>query len=213
MKLEIPAGCTGKELRLVLQRWGQLNGEVVDAAHKPIASGLLLTAGQFDQNPYRGVRKFEVRDGNFHVARAEVDGAYPIVLIDAAHRQGVLTSLTGKGQDPLPSFPLEPCGLATGNLTAQDGSVLGITAIELAVVLSFRPYASQAMERETDWYTILNHDVPGQTTSRGKFVLPALVPGVRYRLYTGKAETRRLVKEFSVEPGQKLLLGPLVVAK
>ena len=48
-------------------------------------------------------------------------------------------------------------------------------------------------------------------TSRGKFVLPALVPGVRYRLYTGKGHSRHFVKEFTVESGQKLQLGSLMV--
>ena len=211
VKIEIPANCSGKELPLVLQRWGQLNGQVMDGAGKSVASGALLTAGQFGQNPYRGIRKFDVRDGSFHVARAEVDGAYPIVLIDAAHRQGLLTSLTGKVEDPVAKFALEPCGLAAGILTTRDGSALANVPVDLAVVLSFQPYRSPAEEMETHWYEILNHDVSGRTTSRGKFVLPALVPGARYRLYTGKADTRRMVKEFTVEPGQKLQLGSLVV--
>ena len=213
VKLEIPVNCTGKELRLVLQRWGQLNGQVVDGDRKPVSSGLLVTAGQFAQNPFRGGRKFEVRDGSFFVTQTEVDGTYPIVLIDTAHRQGVSTSLKGNNQNPGPRFALEPCGLAAGKLVTTDGQSFENAPIDLAIVLPYESHGSKAEPVEMDWYAALNRDQSRETTSRGKFVLPALVPGVRYRLYARKGDTRHLVKEFTVESGQKLQLGSLVVTK
>ena len=98
-----------------------------------------------------------------------------------------------------------------GTLTAENGRGLSYAPIDLAAVLPFEATEKPVKEIETNWYQILNRDEPRETTSGGKFVLPALVPGVRYRLYAGTHKSRRLVKEFTVEPGQKLQLGSLVV--
>ena len=210
-RLDLPAVSPGTEVRLEVRRTRQLSGRVVDNAGQPVLSCSLLTAGEFNYTLYRAERTFRVADGGFLVAQVAADSKYPVALIDVAHKQGLFTTQTGKAQERLPTFRLQPCGSAMGELKTENGRGLVNAPIELAAVLPFVPYGKPVEEIETPWYRNLNRDEPGQTTIGGKFALPALVPGLRYRLYAGTGNWRRLVKEFTVEPGQKLQLGSLIV--
>ena len=210
-QVELAATCPGTEVRLVVRRAGRLSGRVVDGVGQPVSSATLITAGEFAYSLFRAERRFQVGANGFLVAQVGVEDTFPVVLIDAAHKYGLSTSLTASVQDRLPTFRLEPCGSAVGDLTSQNGRGLGSVPIELTAVLTFQPAGKPAEETEANWYRNLNRDEPGETAARGRFVLPALVPGLRYRLYAGAGSSRKLVKEFTVEPGQKLQLGSVAV--
>jgi len=211
LPVEIPSSGHAQNVRLVVFRQGQLAGLVVDGAGQPVAGCTLLTAGEFAGTLFRAERRFQVRDGGFLIGSVGAEGKYPIVLIDPAHNQGLSTSIPGQVEESPPTFRLAPFGSAVGNLTTDRGRAQANAPIELAAVLTFEPFGKPVEETETSWYQEMNRDEPTVTTSRGKFTLPALIPGLRYRLYAGTGNSRRLVKEFTVEPGQKLQLGSLVV--
>ena len=132
---------------------------------------------------------FRCATAAFSWRRLRSRSKYPIVLIDAAQKQGVSTTLTGKVQDRLPTFRLEPCGSAAGNLTSRERPRPG--------QCPDRPGRRAALRaiRKTgrgDRNQLVPSPEPrranGKRPAGGKFVLPALVPGVRYRLYAGKRQ-------------------------
>ena len=70
---------------------------------------------------------------------------------------------------------------------------------------------------DLDWVDPINYEKPVAADADGRVVLAVLIPGATYR-FTDRAPNqglfvRRLVREFTVKPGETLDLGDIVIEK
>ena len=77
--------------------------------------------------------------------------------------------------------------------------------------------SSPAENGDLDWVDPINYEKPVAADADGRVVLPVLIPGATYR-FTDRAANqgpfvRRLVREFTVKPGETLDLGDIVIEK
>ena len=68
---------------------------------------------------------------------------------------------------------------------------------------------------DLDWVDPINYQKPVAADADGRVVLPVLIPGATYR-FTDRAANqgpfvRRLLREFTVKPGETLDLGDIVI--
>jgi hypothetical protein len=129
-----------------------------------------------------------------------------VVLLDANHELAAATTLSGRTDKVLPVIALDRCGSASGRLLTEEGGALPAAPLRLGAVLTYTARGKQPEDVETNWYQCLGRGESGVTDDTGRFRLPALVPGVRYRLYATVGGSKRLAHEFSVTTGQVLAL-------
>jgi hypothetical protein len=114
---------------------------------------------------------------------------------------------------------LEPCGLAMARLVGPDGQpVTGQPrGVNVMMVVTPGPPAGSAEVRAgafaVNWDVLgrldpVNHGNGRVAHAHGRIVLPALIPGATYRIFT-----RGVVRDFVVGPGEAVELGDVRIEK
>src|SRR5262249_59169576 len=119
------------------------------------------------------------------------------LVMAAARELGCLTTLEGQRTRESAPLRLKQCGTAVGRLVGPANEPLPNAAIELAAVLTYAKPGKRPVEVETNWCQALRLEGRNRTDSSGRFTLPPLVPGVRYRLYASTNGSRGRLTEFT----------------
>jgi RNA polymerase sigma factor (sigma-70 family) len=204
--VELPADCREWEVLLTVKRGGRLGGRVLGPEGQPASAGDLITAGVFGQYLWTKARRFDLRKGAFSVPNADPSRNYPVIVLDSTRAHGTFAMLSGRATDPPPTLRLQRCGQAEGRMADRDGRPLADVPIELKALLPVSRDGPQQVEADVNWYKALRQDDPLRTDAAGRFTLPSLVQGVRYRLFTVVDGSRRVATEFKVTAGQNLQL-------
>src|SRR6202044_2978475 len=123
-----------------------------------------------------------------------------VVVLDAAREQAAATTLAGLADGPAPVIPLAACGSGHRVLRDEGGEAMTGASLRLTAVLAFTAGDKQPQEVETKWYETLRRPERPRTDDAGRFSLPTLVAGLRYRLYVTAGRGQRLAHEFTVTP-------------
>jgi RNA polymerase sigma factor (sigma-70 family) len=204
---------TGRTIDIALRAGVKIEGQVLDPDGKPVERGTVL----FQNLPSRlacAPTPTTFRDGRFELRGCEAGRLYTVLFLDARHKFGARVDLRADGQAA--TVKLERCGQVAVRMINERFEAWNKSPV-LAVVVPPRP-ASKGEPEEAPpgdvLYAMSRFDPLhyGRTTTlahdkQGKMILPALIPGVRYRLAnvrarTGNGELKPIYWE--VGPGQSL---------
>ena len=120
---------------------------------------------------------------------------------------------------------LVPCGRAEARFVNAEGeSVAGHRpGIQIVMTPGAKPFPTPPDRESNEWWADqdfvsnfdrLNYWDRPRTDEEGRCTLPALIPGVTYRLATfDKATSKWVTKEFSVSSGETLQLPQIVLKR
>jgi RNA polymerase sigma factor (sigma-70 family) len=159
------------------------------------------------------------RRGHFEVHGLDLETEVPVHFLQPERKLGATVRVSGKmaAQGPV-TVRLESCGLAMARLAGPDGQpVTGRPPGLMMMVITPGPPAGSAEVRagalaaDVDMLGRLdpvNHGNGWVADAHGRIVLPALIPGATYRIFT-----RGVVRDFVVGPGEAVELGDVPIQK
>jgi hypothetical protein len=220
--LNAALGDRPEPMRLTLRRGTTIRGRVVgpDGAAIREAVAVCRSVAQ----PLRGQvpRTLPVRDGAFELPGCVPGRTYPVLLLDAARRLGAVTDLRVLGPgETSPTVRMAECGTARVRLVDAVGRPLvGHRPLVRVWIPDDTPsensIASKTWPRQdpifASWFDTVNYLSGPKTDADGIAVLPALVPGLEYRVdfaVDGRWYPRS--SPFRVAPGQTVRLPDVVV--
>jgi hypothetical protein len=215
-------GDRSESVRLTLRRGTAISGRVVGPDGEPIREAVAVCRSV--TQPLRGQvpRTLPIRDGVVEVPGCAPGRSYPVLLLDAARRFGVVTDfrVVAPGETP-PTVRMAECGSARVRLVDAVGRPL----------VGHRPLVRVWIPEDTpcddpnglktwprqdpifaSWFDTVNYLSGPRTDADGIAVLPALVPGLEYRVdfvIEGRGCPR--TSPFRVAPGQVVRLPDVVV--
>jgi hypothetical protein len=214
VKLDVPADGKAADVTATLQRARPLRGRLVDADGKPVATGQFaartLTAdlhretGLPAEHVDRGT-SIPVKDGRFEFLECSPTDTYRAFVLDEANRRAGTFRLEGKHDENRPlTVRWKECGSATARLVDAKGDAVGNYPVLVWVTEALPPdkAGGQAMR------TTAPFGDSAVSNKNGRITLNNLIPGVRYMLLQSHGKQ---VKEFTVEPGERIDLGDVVV--
>jgi RNA polymerase sigma factor (sigma-70 family) len=163
----------------------------------------------------------DLTDGTFSFPARNPEGTYRLHFLDAAGGQAAAVSLQGKQADGEPlTVKLAPCGSARVRLTDARGKPLaGYRPVAWLLPPGKAPAVAAHLDRlignglRADNAIWLGHLDPlhygdgPRTDADGRVTLPALIPGMSYRISQGDGKAR----DFTVHAGQTLTLPDLAI--
>jgi hypothetical protein len=208
-------------LRITLRRGTTVSGRVVGPDGEAICDGALVC--RTVTHPLRSTvpRPRPIRDGVLELPGCVPGRTYPVFLLDPARRLGAIAELhvLDSGQSP-PTIRLTECGTAKVRLVDHVGRpVLGQRPLLRVWLGHDRP--SELDEPATlprpgpttaSWFDTVNYLSGPHTNADGVAVLPALVPGLEYRVDFGiDGSWVSRSRPFRVAPGQTVRLPDMVI--
>ncbi len=170
----------------------------------------------------------EVRDGRFELHGVAPEGSARIAILDPAHEWGATAEVSGKPTGEEPTIRLQPCGKAKARFVGPDAKPVARHQPIFEFVATPGPSQFSLDERDraellADADYVANTDRehylrPPSADAEGRIVLPDLVPGATYRIIDFSAFNdpkggKVVARDFTVQPGETLDLGDIVVAK
>jgi RNA polymerase sigma factor (sigma-70 family) len=233
--LDLKPGIGNQEVKVALRRGETVTGQVVGPDGQPVREAWIFSRAILDPRVglpggWTARSRGAVRNGRFELHGLDPDNAVPVYLLDAKRKLGAVVNLpikSGAGA-PVP-VRLEPCGAARARFVDPAGKpVTGRLTRELTLTMVITPgpvsattlpaglvAAEQADVRAID---TVNYTAGLITDAEGRLTVPVLIPGATYRFvdYTmvvrGKTGPQAR-KEFTVEPGETLDLGDILIEK
>jgi hypothetical protein len=233
--LEVKPGTTGHEVSLAIQRGVTVRGRVTNLDGQPAQNVVMVSRLTIDSQPGGGwsiiplrPRRRVLRDGWFELHGIGREGEVPVYFFDAEHDLSAVVNVSAKraGSEPV-IVSLERCGTAKARFLGPDGKpVAGIRAGLLIVPPGLSTDAPAAGKAWPSADAIdpaefrprpYSRPTLPRSDTQGWFEYTGLIPGATYRLSETsatpappRAEFRR---DFTVKPGETLLLGDILVAK
>jgi len=176
--------------------------------------------------------RIQLRDGRFVVHGLDPNNAVEVsacFFLEPERKLGAISRLSGRAvtdaAGPI-NVRLQPCGIARARLVTTDGKPLGHYPARWLATLVVTPgpllgvqakdgllFAEEAGVTELD---PVNYRNDFQSDAEGRLTFPALIPGATYRIedstptFGGGDPVIR--KEFTVQTGEALDLGDIVIA-
>jgi hypothetical protein len=157
----------------------------------------------------------DVKDGTFAFPARNPEETYRLLFLDATAKLGAIVELPGKraGGEPL-TVPLPTCGTVQARCVDPQGKPLSnlqvhVWLLPLGEAQPAAKAGDPSMEGAT-WVGQLDPERYGKalfTDREGRFALPALVAGARYRITLGDGKAH----DFRVRAGEVLTLPDLTV--
>jgi protocatechuate 3,4-dioxygenase beta subunit len=236
-KLEPKLGGASLEVNITLRPAVTASGLVVDPDGRPVKEAAIISrvvlqptwiSFLFWTAFYRGA----VRDGHFAVHGLADDTEIPVYFLDAKHNLGATARLSGQSGSGGPvTVRLQPCGSARARLVdpggkpvarSRDtyGSQMTMMAVSPGPHRLSQDKAEQGLlAADLDFLARIDptHYQKGLASDdQGRLILPVLIPSAIYRIYDGTigdGTSPRLRKEFSVQPGEALDLGDILIER
>jgi RNA polymerase sigma factor (sigma-70 family) len=218
VRLKVPASAKVHEVHVTLQRGVAVAGRVTGPNGKPCDECVLVCSGKVVSLRNRVVAALPAFGGSFLLPGCDASRAYRVVFLDAKNKCGTLAEIPGNAGQP-PIIRLEPCGTASVRVLGPDGRPSA--GCRLVVEMFLEPdtaiadAAAQAQRKmladpyAVAWVDPLNYAEAPTTDAAGMATLPALVPGVRYRVAICWRGTWTILPPFSVQAGQTRVLPDL----
>jgi beta-lactamase regulating signal transducer with metallopeptidase domain/protocatechuate 3,4-dioxygenase beta subunit len=222
--LDIPGKGAPREIDIRLRRGVTVRGRVVGPDGKPATGVQIVTRLNVSA---RLLIKYEARPlplptDRFAFSACDPDQPQPVVFLDEPHQAGAVVSLSGKEAGSPMTVRLARCGKAVARFVDGAGKPLeGFRpSFDLVLVPGVPRYSVEAWQKgnlAADSAAVMN--VYQQrynwdrtvTDAKGRITLPALVPGLTYRLWG--LDSGRVFRDFTVKEGQSLDLGDITVKK
>jgi protocatechuate 3,4-dioxygenase beta subunit len=209
--LDLKKDARESDVAVKLRRGVTVRGRLLGPDGQPAAEAVLLCWNQLrpDVAAWFGAA-VAVRDGAFALRGCDPDETYPVHFLDAKNRRGATVQVTPKeAGDRLLTVRLQPCGQAVVRFVDRGGKPVPDFSPEVRVVA--RP-GGKGVDADSDSVANvdpLNYGGGGPVAdAAGRCTLPALIPGVTYRL---NGPGLKAAKEVVVKPGETLDVGNVVV--
>ncbi len=235
MALDLKPGIDRKDIHVKLRPGVTVMGQVIGPDDQPVPDAWIFS--QIIMRPSGGSRVWHggyhnttARDGHFEVHGLAPDVSVAVQFLDPRRKLGTTAVLSGKSAAAGPvKIRLEPCASARARIVNPGGEPFAgsLPSRSLTMDVSARPPVSD-MNGKTgplvvtdagnlDWVDPINYEKPVAADADGRVVLPVLIPGATYRFTTRVAGqgpiVQRLLREFTVKPGETLDLGEIVIEK
>jgi RNA polymerase sigma factor (sigma-70 family) len=216
---ELKAGAAVKEVAVRLRRGVTIRGRLLGTGGKPPREALLLCWNQVRQHvPEWFSAAVHVSDGRFELRGCDPTRTYTVYFLDPLNKQGATVHLSAKKANGKPvTVPLAPCGSAEGRFLDKEGKPRLDFRPHFFFYIVVRPGSQDARKGPSaDSDFVANVDrvhysgVGGTMDNKGRCRFVALIPGATYRILDYNF---KLVKDFTVKPGQKLQLPDLVITR
>lgn len=236
--VDLKPGMGSQEVNLVLRRGATVEGRVVGPDGQPVRnawifSRLVLDPSRSAARPWTGSYHGKVSNGRFAIGGLAPDAAVPVYFLEPERKLGAVVKLCARSMATGPvTVRLEPCGTARASLVDLEGKPVVNAVRDLSVRMVVTPgpvgnnypnaneKTSSPAADEYDLTTIdpINYERALALDAAGRLTLPVLIPGATYRfidstMYVRGQTGSEIRKEFSVKPGQMLLLGEIRIAK
>lgn len=225
---------------LTLRRGVAIRGRAIGPDGQPVQDGWVCSRLMQRTQPDGGWKlwvvaqdhsRIQLRDGRFVLHGLDPNSAVevPAFFLDPKRKLGAVARFSGRSAADRPvTVRLEPCGMARVRLVAPDGKPLdrytarGLASMVVTPGSSFQrpPWKDGPLfseEAEMTQFDPLNYGDDFQSDAQGRLTFPALIPGATYRIndltpsFGGGDPVIR--KEFTVQPGEVLDLGDVLIAK
>ena len=171
-------------------------------------------------------------NGTFAIRGLALDAEVPVYFLEPERKLGAVVNFSAKSAAGGPvTVRLEPCGSARAWLVDPDGKPVAKPVRNLILTMVVTPGPARNHSSNDKAAGLLSADEGGLTDVDpinyetalapdvlGRITLPVLIPGATYRFIDYTAVVRgqtgpEIRKEFTVKPGQKLVLGEIRIAK
>mgnify|MGYP002781405405 CR=1 FL=1 len=161
-------------------------------------------------------------EGQIEFQGLEEAKQYLVHFHDVENQRG--GSIVLQASEQVQPVVLHPCGQATAILIDSEGNVLPdqrVDSTQIVVIPGVPDVKTEAIERGQWIATTVNVSMTthrgnrslGVSDEQGRVTFPMLIPGATYQV-TGRFGGRQVVlKEFSVDPGDSMFLGHIVVKR
>src|SRR5262249_33581174 len=157
-------------------------------------------------------------DGRAELHGFDPEKTAPVYVLDARRGWGAAVELSGKQSGDEVAIRLRPCGQARVRFVGPDGKPVAKLPVGAYLRLAMTPgvpqgiFVDQGDQLQADTAFLTNVDpvhygTDLATDAEGRVALPALVPGVTYRIVdnsTANVQDKgiQLRKDFTVQPGE-----------
>jgi RNA polymerase sigma factor (sigma-70 family) len=216
VRVDVSPSAKRQEVKVTLQRGVAVPGRVTDADGSPVREFVMVCSGKVVPLRNRVVAPLPAFGGEFLLPGCDPLRTYPVLFLDARNKQGTLVEVQGNAGA---FVRLEPCGTASVRVLRPDG--LPATGCRLELEMFLQPDSPLeddfalavrgllADPYSATWVDPLNYGKPLTTDEDGKVTLPALVPGVRYRVAARWGGFWMIQRPFAVRAGESLTLPDL----
>ena len=235
--LDLKPGTGSQEVNPVLRRGATVAGRLVGPDGLPVRDAWIFSPLIFDpmhgpQAGWTGRYHGKLSNGRFEIGGLAPDAEVPVYFLEPQRKLGAVVNLSVKSAAAGPiSVRLEPCGFARASLVDPDGKPVAKPMRDLSIMMVMTPgparnnfpndkangilSADEGRLAEVDPINYATDLVPD---TEGRIMLPVLIPGATYRFtdYTTfvRGQTGpEIRKEFTVKPGEKLILGDIRIGR
>jgi RNA polymerase sigma factor (sigma-70 family) len=218
------------DVNIVLRPSTIVHGRVVGPDGQPVQDAWMISRVLVPPSPVPWLswtprHHGDVKSGRFAIHGLDPDAEVPVYFLDPHHKLGATANLSGKSAANRPvTVQLQPCGTAKARLVDTSGTPLAGRRGSglIAMVVTPGPYPVPPRANETrllaDVATLsgidsVNYADGPMSDASGKIAFPALVPGATYRRNPYGTKGTPLSDEFTVQPGETLDLGDIVIEK
>ena len=187
------------EVSVELRRGETVTGTLIGPDGQPpqetwMISRIIHGQPRTARRDWRGDDHAVVRNGRFELHGLDQDGEVSVYFLDAKGKLGTTVSFSGRlASSGKVNVRLEPCGSARLRLVDPGGKPLARFAATRLLMMVVTPVALAASRAQTEYPLIadqetldridpINHRKPPTTDTEGRITLPALIPGVTYRI-------------------------------
>ena len=236
--LDLKPGMASQEINPVLRRSATVVGRVVGPDGQPVRNAWIFTRLILDPTReaarnWTGGYHGKLSNGRFAIHGLAADAEVPVYFLEPERKLGAAVNLSVKSAAGGPvTVRLEPCGSARGSLVDSDGNPIARPVRErrITMVVTAGPAGNNfpnpndktslpsADEYDLTIIDPINYEKEQAPDAAGRITLPVLIPGATYRFVDSTMFVRgqtgpEIRKEFTVKPGQKVLLGDIRIAK
>ena len=217
------------DVNIELKRGVTVSGQAVGMDGQPVSDAWVLSRMILRDGFLR--RWFAdahgtVRNGRFALDGVDPQATVPVFFLDPKGKRGATLHVSGKsGADGPVKVQLEPCGAAIGTLVNGTGKPLAEFPLRpnfIVMVVTPGPAFGTTKANpdepfaDEDYLGRIDREKPVVSDGAGRITLPVLIPGATYRFIdrtTIKPQQTgaTLRKEFSVNPGETLDLGDILI--
>ena len=234
--LDLKPGTGSQEVNLTVRRGATVHGRVVGPDGQSVRDAWIFSSVIL--NPTRayagwtGSYHGKLSNGRFEIRGLAPDAEVPVYFLAPERKLGAVVKLSVKSAATGPiAVRLEPCGSARARLVDPDGKPITKPARDLTITMVVTPGPARNNNPNDKATGVLSAD-EGRLTDvdpinyamelvpdgDGRIMLPVLIPGATYRFTDYSTVVRgqtgpEIRKEFTVKPGEKLILGDIRIGR